>query len=246
MKTSEQLAAQIEAFDSFWEGPHEVEKGYRTFFQFYKHNYLKYLPADKNSNSLIISCGPGYFVDMMNRHGYKNVLGIDSDGEKIKHGVNRGLNLKHERAFEFLERNKSTQNKFDLILAEQEINHLTKVELFDFYKLCKDNLKSGGTLIVHVINAANPITGAEALSQNFDHYFTLTEYSLIQSLEHGGFKNIKVFPLNLYVFYNNPLNYAALFADKVLTLFFRAAFIFYGKSNKIFTKKIAAVCSTPK
>ena len=109
---------------------------------------------------------------MMNRHGYKNVLGIDSDPEKIKHGVKRGLNLKAERAFEFLQKNKSTQHKFDLILAEQEINHLTKQELLEFYEICKENLKSGGSLIVHVINGANPIVGSEALSQNFDHYFT--------------------------------------------------------------------------
>ena len=54
MKTSDQLAAQMEAFDSFWEGPEEVEKGYRTLYQFYKHNYLKYLPSDKNINSLLL------------------------------------------------------------------------------------------------------------------------------------------------------------------------------------------------
>lgn len=242
MKTSDQLAAQIEAFDSFWEGPEDMDKGYKTLYQFYKHNYLKYLPNDKNINSLVISCGPGYFVDMMNRHGYKNVLGIDSDPIKVKHGVNRGLNLKAERAFEFLQKNKSSQNKFDMILAEQEINHLTKQELMEFYELCKDNLKTGGTLIVHVINGANPIVGSEALAQNFDHYFTFTEYSLKQSLEHSGLKEIKVFPLNLYVFYTNPFNYVAMLVDKFYTFIFRMHFILYGKSNKIFTKKIAAAC----
>lgn len=242
IRRSEDLAAQIEAFDTFWEGPEDIEKGYRTLYTFYKHNYLKYLPPNKNVNSLVISCGPGYFVDMMNRHGYNNVLGIDSDPLKVKHGTDRGLNCKAARAFEFLYDNLKSGIKFDLIVTEQEINHLTKEELIDFLKLCKENLSDNGTLIVHVINGANPIVGSESLAQNFDHYFTFTEYSLKQVLEYAKFREIKIFPLNLYVFFSNPFNYVAMMVDKINTLFFRLNFILYGKSNKIFTKKIAAVC----
>ena len=59
------LTAKIEPFDSFWEAPENIEKGYRTFYQFYKHNYLKYLPTDKNAHVLAVSCGPGYFVNLL-------------------------------------------------------------------------------------------------------------------------------------------------------------------------------------
>jgi SAM-dependent methyltransferase len=241
MIKSENLAAQIEPFDTFWEGPENVEKGYTTLYAFYKHNYLKYMPADKDAKTLIISCGPGYFVDMLNRNGYKNILGIDSDPQKVKYGIEKKLNCKAERAFEFLYENLSKE-KFNVIIAEQEINHLSKSELVEFLNLCKQNLVEGGTLIVHVINGANPIVGAESLAQNFDHQFTFTEYSLRQALEHTKFKDIRVFPLNLYVFYSNPFNYVALVFDKVLSFLFRVGFILYGKSNKIFTKKIGAVC----
>lgn len=241
-RRSEELSAQIEAFDTFWEGPEDIEKGYKTLYQFYKVNYLKYMPQDRNVNTLVISCGPGYFVDMLNRNGYKNVLGIDSDKEKAGYGKKRGLNCLNERAFEFLESNLESGSKYDVIVCEQEINHLSKAELLDFLELCKANLVKGGTLIVHCINGANPIVGSESLAQNFDHYFTFTEYSLSQVLKYKKFEKIRVFPLNLYVFYSNPMNYAAMFIDKIFTLFFRIYFIMYGKSNKIFTKKIAAVC----
>jgi len=243
MRRSDELAAQIEPFDTFWEGPEEVEKGYTTLYKFYKHNYLKYMPENKDSKTLVISCGPGYFVDMLNRQGYKNVLGIDSDPVKVDYAQEKNLNCQAERAFEFLSVNLSKADcKFDVIIAEQELNHLTKDELLDFLQLCKDNLAKNGTLISHCINGANPIVGSESLAQNFDHYFTFTEYSLKQALEHENFEDIKVFPLNLYVFYNNPLNYVALLVDKLNTLFFRINFILYGKDNKIFTKKIGAVC----
>ncbi len=96
-------------------------------------------------------------------------------------------------------------------------------------------------LFLHSLNGANPITGGEALSQNFNHFNTFTEYSLRQILGYTGFEEIKVFPLKLYIFYENPLNYIGLFLDALLNLFFRLSFIFYGKANKIFGKKIAAI-----
>ena len=137
------------------------------------------------------------------------------------------------------------RKSYDAIIAEQEINHLTKEEIIKFLRLCWNNLREGGTLVVHSLNGANPITGAEALGQNFDHYNTFTEYSLRQILEYAHFDDIEVIPLKLFVFYTNPANYVGIFLDKLLTFAFKLSFKFYGKSNRIFTKKIAAICRKP-
>ena len=149
------------------------------------------------------------------------------------------LNCKVANAFPFLTENKTA---FDLIFAEQEINHLTKDEILVFLNLCRKNLREGGALIVHSLNGANPLTGSEALAQNFNHFNTFTEYSLRQVLVHAGFKDIQVFPLNLYIFYENPVNYIGMALNTLLNVVFRIGFIFYGKENKIFSKKFAAVC----
>ena len=77
------LTAKMEPFDSFWEAPENIEKGYVTFGTFYRYNYLMHFPENKTANILIISCGPGYMVNLLNEEGYKNVLGIDSIEEKI-------------------------------------------------------------------------------------------------------------------------------------------------------------------
>jgi SAM-dependent methyltransferase len=237
-----ELTAKIEPFDSFWEGPEDIEKGYTTVFEFYRRNYLDHVPADREAAILVISCGPGYFVDMLVRHGYTQVIGIDSYAEKSQPGQRRGLDCRHERAFPFLAAN---ENSFDAIFCEQELNHLTKSEILVFLGLCRASLKPGGTLIAHALNGANPITGAEALAQNFDHYNTFTEYTLRQILTHVDFADVEVFPLNLYVFYKNPFNWVAWGASALLTLLFQAAFILYGKTNRIFTKKLATVCHKP-
>ncbi|MGA8262101.1 MAG: class I SAM-dependent methyltransferase [Arenicellales bacterium] len=239
---SEQLAARIEPFDSFWEGPEDVEKGYGKFYQFYRHNYLKHLNRSPSANILVISCGPGYLVNALNMQGYSNVVGIDSFADKIEHAVHRGLNCRTARAVEWLAEH---EDEYDVIFCEQEINHLTKEEIVPFLHLCRRSLKPGGNLFVHALNGANPITGAEALAQNFDHYNTFTEYTMRQVLEYTDYKEVTVFPLNLYVFYRNPLNYVLIAVSSLYTLFFRASFILYGKSNKLFTKKIAAVCVRP-
>lgn len=238
LKVDRDLTAQIEPFDTFWEAPKDIEKGYEKFAKFYKRNYGPHIPSDRNSRTLVISCGTGYMVELLQKEGYKDVFGIDSDENKIEYAVNRGLNCSHENAFPFLRNNKEP---YDIIFAEQEINHLTKKEIVEFMALCHKNLKQGGALLVHSLNGANPITGSEALAQNFDHYNTLTSYSLEQIYEATGFSRIRAFPLNLYIFYENPVNYVGMLLTFVLHTLFRIGFIFYGKDNVIFSKKLAAV-----
>jgi 2-polyprenyl-3-methyl-5-hydroxy-6-metoxy-1,4-benzoquinol methylase len=238
MQIDKNLSAQIEPFDTFWEAPTDVEKGFGKFAKFYQRNYFQYIPKNKSIRTLVISCGAGYMVELMNAEGYTNVLGIDSDPDKIAVAEQHGLNCRVANAFLFLREN---MELFDFIFAEQEINHLTKDEILDFLALCRKSLTTGGTLVVHSLNGANPITGSEALAQNFNHFNTFTDYSLKQVLICSNFEDTKVFPLNLYVFYENPANYVGMILNTMLNVIFRMGFIFYGKSNRIFSKKIAAV-----
>ncbi|PIP35436.1 MAG: hypothetical protein COX20_11360 [Desulfobacterales bacterium CG23_combo_of_CG06-09_8_20_14_all_52_9] len=238
MEKEFKLHAQIEPFDTFWEAPKDIEKGYASFHKFYKRNYLRYLPKNKEVRILVVSCGPGYFVNFIQEEGYTDILGIDSNPEKVRCAKERGLKCECQNVWNFLGKN---ENVYNLIFAEQEINHLTKNEITLFLRLCRGNLSENGLLIVHSLNGANPITGSEALAQNFDHYNTFTEYSLKQIFRYTGFRDIKVIPLHLYIFYENPLNCLGALMDKLCNLFFRMFFVFYGKSNKLFSKKIAAI-----
>jgi len=110
------LAAKIEPFDSFWEAPADIEKGYRTFGAFYRHNYLRWVPADRAARILVISCGPGYFVNVLRQTGYANVVGIDSFPDKVAHAARRGLDCRVARAFGFLG---ASEAPWDAIIAEQ-------------------------------------------------------------------------------------------------------------------------------
>jgi 2-polyprenyl-3-methyl-5-hydroxy-6-metoxy-1,4-benzoquinol methylase len=243
MERKKQLTAKIEPFDSFWEAPDDIEKGYRSFGLFYTDNYSAYFPSDKNARVLCVSCGPGYLVNLLSESGYTNVEGIDSFPEKIAYATSRNLNCKVAFAFDYLA--ECEDQSFDLIFCEQELNHLTKDEILEFLSLCRRKIRPGGRFVCFALNGANPITGAEALAQNFDHQNSFTEYSLNQVLRHAGFTDANVFGLNLYVFYKNPANYVAMFLAWLLSMSFRATYILYGKKNKLFTKKIGAACTAP-
>jgi 2-polyprenyl-3-methyl-5-hydroxy-6-metoxy-1,4-benzoquinol methylase len=238
-KRSDRLTARIEPFDSYWQAPTDIEAGYRSFAQYYRHNYLAYLPKDKNAQILVISCGPGYLVDVLKKEGYQNVLGIDSDEKKLAHARNRGLNCRTERAFEHLE---GLSDSYDVIIPEQELNHLTHAETLEFLQLCRPALKQNGLMIVYGLNGANPLVGSENLAHNIDHFYTMTEYSFSQMLQYAGFRDIRMHPLKLYVFWNNPLNYVGLAATSFFHLCIKIVFMLYGKKVSILTKKLMATC----
>src|ERR1044072_1719984 len=76
------LAALLEPFDSYWQAPKDVEKGYESFAAYYRANYLPRLPKDLDASILVVSCGSGYLVHTLSQKGYRNVVGIDSDPMK--------------------------------------------------------------------------------------------------------------------------------------------------------------------
>ena len=237
---SEQLAARLEPFDSYWQAPKDVEKGFTSFTAYYRANYLGHMPADKQARILVISCGPGYLVKMLRDCGYSSVLGIDSDPAKVEVARRHQLPCEVARAFEFLA---DKEGAYDVIIPEQELNHLTLDETVEFLSLCRRSLRPGGKVVVYAMNAANPMVGSENLSHNIDHFYLVTEYSLGQLLQLAGFHQYQPFALKLYVFWKNPLNYVGLAVTSTLEALLRIMFMLYGKKVKILSKKVAAVAS---
>jgi SAM-dependent methyltransferase len=236
------LAARLEPFDSYWQAPKDIDRGFVSFAAYYRANYLQRMPEDRTSRVLVVSCGPGYLVKMLRDAGYDQVIGIDSDAAKIAHAVKRELPCQAATAFEFLAQ---CSAEFDVIIPEQELNHLTLDETLEFLGLCRKALKPGGKIIVYAMNGANPLVGSENLSHNIDHFYNLTDNSFEQVMTLAGYEGIRVFPLRLYVFWKNPLNYAGLLVTSVLELALRLIFVLYGKKVKVLSKKIAAEAVRP-
>ena len=127
------------------------------------------------------------------------------------------------------------------IVPEQELNHLTLDETVEFLQpptLCaalrrKDRVVCG--------QRGQPLRRCGEPFPEHRPFLYGDGIRLRQLLTLGGFVRIEAFPLKLYVFYRNPLNYLGLIGVVVLEAALRIVFRLYGKKVQILSKKIGAV-----
>lgn len=234
--------ARLEPFDSYWQGTRNLAKGFRQFETYYRANYLPHMPADRAARIVVLSCGPGYLVSTLVKAGYTNVTGIDADPEKVRIGLDRHLPCAVASPFPYLQ---ERSGEFDMIVPEQELNHLSIDETVEFLRICFAALRPGGQVLVYAINGANPLVAPEHISHNIDHLYNVTEYSLGQLLTLGGFSHIEPFACRLYVFWTRPANYPGWLITTCIESVLRLIFRLYGKKVRILSKRIAATALRP-
>ena len=223
-----------------FENIHEnIENDFKLYHRYYKKNYLKQLPNDKKTRILDIGCGMGHFLNFLEKEGYENYLGIDISEENIEFCKEKNFNVRLCNVFDYLKENSGL---FDTIIMNDVIEHFDKQEIIQLLKLVHRNLIINGKLIIKVVNASNPILGNSSRYVDFTHEIGFTEESLSQVLKVCGYKDVRIYPQNIYIFYLNPINYIAKIISNILNFIFRLCFIMYGrKTTKIFTKDIIAV-----
>ncbi len=149
---------------------HEVRSKY---YEWYTKNWL---PEDKTAKIVDVGCGSGQFIYFLNKHGYKNVIGIDLDDKQINFAQRLGLNVKCTSAYEYL---KDYQYNLDLIVMLDILEHLTLEELFSLLELAYQALAPGGSIIVSVPNATSP-TGLSTRFADITHETCFSPASLSQ------------------------------------------------------------------
>jgi 2-polyprenyl-3-methyl-5-hydroxy-6-metoxy-1,4-benzoquinol methylase len=236
------FTARSEPFDTYWQGTRDLRKGFRDFATYYGVNYLPRITHDRAARILVTSCGPGYLVNALVRAGYTNVTGIDADPEKIRHALDQRLPCEIGSAFEYLE---TRPGSFDVIIPEQELNHLTLEETIDFLHVCRRSLRPGGQLLAYAINGANPFVSPEHISHNIDHFYNLTENSFAQLLRLAGFTAIQPFACQLYVFWTRPLNCVGWVVTHSMESVLRGIYRLYGEKVHILSKRIGALAYRP-
>lgn len=156
-----------------------------------KHNSLeliKFLPKDKSCKIVDLGCGFGTFVKPAMDAGYTNVIGYDISEEQVKVANSLGLqNVKHCSIDEFFTRNE----KADIIVGLDIIEHFTKDELIQFLHHVKNTLNDGGKAIFRTPNLDAPQTSVYAYG-DFSHEVFLTKSSALQVMKALGFSKVHV------------------------------------------------------
>jgi 2-polyprenyl-3-methyl-5-hydroxy-6-metoxy-1,4-benzoquinol methylase len=213
---------------------------FRIYGAYFKENYLKHIPKNCSIRILDVGCGMGHFLQFLEDHGYNNYLGIDISEENIAYcKANKKFNVELVDAFKFFQNNTMP---FDVIVMNDIIEHFDKNQIIQLLELIYGNLNENGILIVKTVNSSNPLLGSSSRYFDFTHEVGFTEESLSQVLKVSNFKNIAIYPTNIYIFFTNPLNYIAKFASLIFNKMFKFLFILYGrKGTNIFTKDMIAV-----
>jgi 2-polyprenyl-3-methyl-5-hydroxy-6-metoxy-1,4-benzoquinol methylase len=239
MKTDDKKTLYSRYITTHFGKIHDTNKEFSLHYRYFRKNYLKHLPADRNAKIVDLGCGMGHFLNFLVKERYKNYIGIDASEENIEFCRKNNFNVVFEDIFEFL---KKTDETFDAVIMNDIIEHLEKTEIILLLQLIFKSLDHNGCLIIKTPNAANPIMAPSSRYYDFTHELLFTEESISQVLRISSFSQIFIFPQDLYIFYYNPLNYLAKSFNFLINGIFRILFRFYGrKTTKIFTKNLIVV-----
>jgi 2-polyprenyl-3-methyl-5-hydroxy-6-metoxy-1,4-benzoquinol methylase len=150
-----------------------------------------HLPRDRSAFILDFGCGDGLLLSTAEQLGYRHLAGVDlSEGLLAIAAKRTSAQLHLGNGMEFLERAPSAS--YDVVLAFDVFEHLTRPELLDASREIERILKPGGVLLLHLPNGASPYCGAVRWG-DITHEQAFTRSSLTQVLTPLGFRDIVAF-----------------------------------------------------
>ncbi len=216
-----------------------IKKEYKDHFLYFKKNYTRFLPSDKNARILDAGCGLGHFLFAARTLGYSNIIGIDVSQELVEFCGSMDLHAVKSEITDYLQKNTEA---FDAIIFNDVIEHLYKDEIINILDLFYSSLKKEGVLLVKTPNMNNPFVASAGRYIDFTHETGFTETSLKEILLVTNFNRIKIVGTDIYIFYKNPFNYLAKFFAFLFSGSLYLISWLYGRNTlKIFEKDILAI-----
>jgi len=164
-------------------------QGFNQRKPFFQYIIDEHFPKEKNISILEVGCGHGAFGYFIQKHGYKNYVGVDGSASQVAEA--QKLNVKNIKYADLVEYLKNTQsNSIKLLIAIDVIEHFNKVELSDlvdeFYRV----LSVDGSVITHQPNGASPFGGAIRYG-DFTHELAFTHTSISQIFLSSEFSSVR-------------------------------------------------------
>jgi len=157
--------------------------------QHFTRSLGRLLPADRSSRILDFGCGNGTLLSVAQNLGYTDLTGVErAKGQLERAAICTRAKLHLGDGVAFLLG--CADETFDVIIAFDVIEHLTRPEILQTCRQMARTLKPGGILLLHVPNGASPYCG-DILWGDITHEMAFTRASLRQVLEPLGFEKIE-------------------------------------------------------
>ncbi len=167
------------------------KKEYENSFAQFELNYREFISPAQDPNILDIGCGTGHFLYYLEKKGCTHFLGIDVSSQQVdfcREHVSKKVKIAD--AFEHL---RDKKNKYDVIVANDLLEHIPKEEIIAFIRLVNTSLKEKGVFLMRTPNMGNPLA-LYARYKDFTHEVGFTDRSLYQVFWTGGFRDIQILP----------------------------------------------------
>lgn len=175
---------------------HNILDGeFRNVMVIYDRMYGKYMPRDKGAHILDLGCGAGQFIKFCDNNDYRRMVGVDISREQIDYCQTLrlksvGVEFVLGDVFDFLQ---ITNEKFDLVVGNDFIEHITKARGIELVGLIHGALEPGGRIMLKTGNMA-AFGGLAIWCNGLDHECGYTERSLEALLGIWGFEEIEIAP----------------------------------------------------
>lgn len=148
-----------------------------------------WLPAP-GAAVLDLGCGDGGLLRRLAQAGHTDLTGVDRSPEQLARAAAGGAaRWLQGDALEHLAQ-AGAEARYDLIIARDLVEHLTRDELLRFLPLCRAALRPGGRLIVQTPNGDAPLVGSVRYG-DLTHELCLTPELARRLLEHAGFSGFE-------------------------------------------------------
>lgn len=235
-------------YDSYmsngFEEAHNRNKEFEKHNRYFMKNYIKFMPKDKSCKVLELGCGMGQFYYFCKKNGYLNYTGIDASTENIEYIKNifdENPEVFVEDIISYLSSQKAREERYDVVVLNDVIEHLCKSEIFDVLDGVHRILNDEGVFFIKTPNMANPFVSTAGRYIDFTHEIGFTEKSMRQVLRASCYRDIKIIGTDVYVMIP-VINIISKIFSKIVNI---ALFLFsalYGRTSlRIFEKDILAV-----
>lgn len=166
-----------------------------TSIRYYQRLFSPHVPADHSVRVLDIGCGMGFAMLALQEMGFPATSGIDSDEGQVNYCRQQGLDVSFSSDSAGYLREHAGQ--FGLMIACDLLEHIPVAEQMAFVAAMSNALRSGGVLICTMPNA-NSVLAGRTRYLDWTHQTSFTEHSLDFLLYNGGFRDIRVLPLEYF------------------------------------------------